>query len=41
MRGDTLIRDGRETRALCLKHATGRLKAIEVPEIIRAASTAD
>jgi 4-hydroxybenzoyl-CoA thioesterase len=41
MRGDTLICEGRETRALCLKDATGRLKAVEVPEFIRSACAAD
>jgi 4-hydroxybenzoyl-CoA thioesterase len=37
MRGDTLICEGRETRALCVKAADGRLKAIPVPDFIRAA----
>ena len=38
MRGDDLICEGRETRALCVKHPeTGRIKAISIPEFIRAA----
>ncbi|VVD76882.1 acyl-CoA thioesterase [Pandoraea terrigena] len=37
MRGDTLICEGRETRALCVKQSDGRLKAVVVPEFIRAA----
>ena len=35
MRGDTLICDGRETRALCVRSAEGQLKAVPVPEWIR------
>ena len=35
MRGDTLLCEGRETRALCVKDpATGRLKAVQVPPFI-------
>lgn len=37
MRGETLICEGRETRALCVREASGQLKAIPVPEFIRAA----
>jgi 4-hydroxybenzoyl-CoA thioesterase len=37
MRGDTLICEGRATRALCVKQADGRLKAVPIPEFIRAA----
>jgi 4-hydroxybenzoyl-CoA thioesterase len=37
VRGDTLICEGRETRALCIREADGRLKAVPVPEFIRAA----
>lgn len=37
LRGDDLICEGRETRALCVKQADGRLKAVEVPEFIRQA----
>jgi 4-hydroxybenzoyl-CoA thioesterase len=37
MRGDTLICEGRATRALCVKHPDGQLKAVPVPEFIRAA----
>ena len=37
MRGDMLICEGRETRALCVRNADGRLKAVPVPEFIRAA----
>ena len=36
-RNDTLICEGRATRALCIKQQDGRLKAVEVPEFIRAA----
>lgn len=35
MRGDTLICEGRETRAFCARNAEGRLKALPVPEWIR------
>jgi 4-hydroxybenzoyl-CoA thioesterase len=37
MRGETLICEGRATRALCVKQADGRLKAVPVPDFIRAA----
>jgi 4-hydroxybenzoyl-CoA thioesterase len=37
MRGDTLICEGQETRALCVRGADGRLKAVPVPDYIRAA----
>jgi 4-hydroxybenzoyl-CoA thioesterase len=37
MRGETLICEGRETRALCIKEPGGRLKAIPVPDFIREA----
>ena len=37
VRGETLICEGRATRALCVKEADGRLKAVPVPEFIRAA----
>lgn len=37
MRGETLICEGRETRALCVKDDSGKLKAVVVPEFIRAA----
>ena len=37
MRGDALICEGRETRALCVREEDGRLKAVPVPEFIRAA----
>jgi len=37
MRGDELICEGRATRALCVRVDGGRLKAIPVPEFIRAA----
>ena len=36
-RGDALICEGRETRALCIKEPDGRLKAIAVPDFIRSA----
>jgi len=36
-RGDELICEGRETRALCVRNDQGRLKAVPVPEFIRAA----
>jgi 4-hydroxybenzoyl-CoA thioesterase len=35
MRGDTLICEGRETRAFCARDATGRLRAIPIPAWIR------
>ncbi len=35
MRGDELIREGRETRALCVRNTDGRIKAVPVPEFIR------
>jgi 4-hydroxybenzoyl-CoA thioesterase len=37
MRGDTVICEGRETRALCIRAADGRLKAVPVPDFIRQA----
>jgi 4-hydroxybenzoyl-CoA thioesterase len=37
MRGDALICEGQETRALCVRGADGRLKAVLVPDHIRAA----
>lgn len=37
MRGDELICEGRETRALCVRDEQGVLKAIAVPDFIRAA----
>jgi 4-hydroxybenzoyl-CoA thioesterase len=38
MRGEDLICEGQETRALCVKDATsGRIKAIAIPEFIRIA----
>ena len=37
MRGEILICEGQATRALCIKQADGRLKAVPVPEFIRAA----
>ncbi|MCA0243487.1 MAG: acyl-CoA thioesterase [Proteobacteria bacterium] len=37
MRGDQLVCEGRETRALCVREADGRLKAMPVPEFVRAA----
>jgi 4-hydroxybenzoyl-CoA thioesterase len=37
VRGETLICEGRETRALCVRDADGRLKAIPVPEFVRVA----
>jgi 4-hydroxybenzoyl-CoA thioesterase len=36
MRGDTLICEGRATRALCVKQTDGRLKAVPVPDFVRA-----
>jgi 4-hydroxybenzoyl-CoA thioesterase len=36
-RGDELICEGRETRALCVREVGGRIKAVVVPEFIRAA----
>ena len=36
MRGDELICEGRETRAFCVKLPGGRLKAVPIPEFIRA-----
>jgi len=35
--GETLICEFRATRALCVKQADGKLKAVEVPDFIRAA----
>ena len=37
MRGDTLICEGQETRALCIRREDGGLKAVPVPDHIRAA----
>ncbi|SDJ51119.1 4-hydroxybenzoyl-CoA thioesterase [Paraburkholderia steynii] len=37
MRNDTLICEGRATHALCVKQSDGRLKAVPVPEFVRAA----
>lgn len=37
MRGDELICEGRETRALCVRDDSGKLKAVPVPEFIRSA----
>ncbi|MBS0445872.1 MAG: acyl-CoA thioesterase [Proteobacteria bacterium] len=37
MRGGELICVGRETRALCVRRDDGTLKAVQVPEFIRAA----
>ncbi len=37
VRGDVLICEGRETRAFCVRDAEGRLKAVPVPDFIRAA----
>jgi len=34
-RGDTLICEGRETRAFCARDETGRLRAIPIPQWIR------
>ena len=36
-RGDTLVCEGRETRALCLKEDSGKLKAVPVPGFVRSA----
>jgi 4-hydroxybenzoyl-CoA thioesterase len=36
-RGDDLICEGRETRALCVRDDSGRLKAVHVPDFIRSA----
>ena len=37
-RGDDLICEGRETRALCVRdEASGRIKAVAIPDFIRAA----
>ncbi|WP_076997489.1 thioesterase family protein [Variovorax sp. KK3] len=38
-RGDTLICEGRETRALCLRGSDGRIKAVPVPDFVIAACT--
>ena len=35
LRGDTLICEGRETRAFCTRDAEGRVKAVPVPHWIR------
>lgn len=37
MRGDELICEGRETRALCVRDDSGKLKAVPIPEFIRSA----
>jgi len=37
LRGSTLICEGRATRALCVKQSDGKLKAVIVPDFIRAA----
>ena len=37
LRGDTLICEGRETRALCVRQPGGGLKAVPVPEHVRSA----
>ena len=36
-RGDMLVCEGRETRALCVKEDSGKLKAVPVPEFVRSA----
>ena len=36
-RGDELICEGRETRALCVRDNSGRLKAVPVPDFIHSA----
>ena len=35
MNGETLLCEGRETRAFCIHHEGGRLQAIPVPDFIR------
>ena len=37
VRGEELICEGRETRALCVRQDSGRLKAVPVPDFIRLA----
>lgn len=37
LRGEELICEGRETRALCVRDDSGRLKALPVPDFIRRA----
>ncbi|MEO7244213.1 MAG: hypothetical protein ABIX12_03590 [Rubrivivax sp.] len=37
MRDDDLVCDGRETRALCVREASGKLEAVPVPDFIRSA----
>lgn len=37
MRGNDLICEGRETRALCVRDDSGKLKAVAVPDFVRAA----
>lgn len=37
MRGDDLICEGRETRAFCVRDPDGRLRAVPIPDFIRAA----
>jgi 4-hydroxybenzoyl-CoA thioesterase len=39
MRGDELLCEGSEVRAFCVRDATGRLKAVPVPDDIRALCT--
>ncbi|MEO8935464.1 MAG: thioesterase family protein [Burkholderiaceae bacterium] len=36
-RGDELICEGRETRAFCVRDGEGRLRAVPIPDFIRAA----
>ena len=35
LRGDVLLCEGRETRALCVKQDDGRIKAIQIPDWLR------
>ena len=37
LRGETLICEGRETRAFCVRTDDGRLKAVPIPDFVRAA----
>lgn len=37
MRDDVLICEGRETRALCVKNGEGKIKAVTIPEFVKAA----
>ena len=41
LRGEVLICEGRETRALCVKRPDGSLKAVPVPDFIRQACSLD